>query len=142
MIEASALPVALLGKVNHLQEIVTGVVLLHFISLHHHLTLVRRCIWPWDGFAHAGPPPFPSNEPELQTQSLSLFILDLFKRGDEMCQIWGVEMCSSGGGKVSIWGVEMCQIWGVEMCWDEVNYYLKFQRTDNVLWHSHHHQPH
>ena len=118
MIEASALPVALLGKVNHLQEIVTGVVLLHFISLHHHLTLVRRCIW--DGFAHAGPPPFPSNEPELQIQLLSLFILDLFlpekfKTGDEMCQIWGVEMCSSGGGKVSIWGVEMC--------WDEVNYY-------------------
>ena len=41
-----------------------------------------------------------------------------------MCQIWGVDMCSLGGGKVSIWGVEMCQIWGVEMCWDEVNYYL------------------
>ena len=40
-----------------------------------------------------------------------------------MCQIWGVEKCSLGGGKVSIWGVEMCQIWGVEMCQDEVNYY-------------------
>ena len=37
-----------------------------------------------------------------------------------MYQIWGVEKCSLGGGKVSIWGVEMCQIWGVEMCRDEV----------------------
>ena len=37
-----------------------------------------------------------------------------------MCQIRGVEMCSLGGGKASIWGVEMCQIWGVEMCRDEV----------------------
>ena len=37
-----------------------------------------------------------------------------------MCQNRGVEMCSLGGGKASIWGVEMCQIWGVEMCRDEV----------------------
>ena len=54
MIEASPLPGALLGKVNHLQEVVTGVVLLHLVPLHHHLTLVWRCTW--DGFAHAGPP--------------------------------------------------------------------------------------
>ena len=55
IVEASALPGAQSGKVNHLQEVVTGVVLLHFIPLHHHLTIVWRCTL--DGFAHAGPPP-------------------------------------------------------------------------------------
>ena len=50
-----------------------------------------------------------------------------------MCQNRGVEMCSLGGGKASIWGVEMCQIWGVEMCRDEVIHnHLKQRKQTNA----------
>ena len=87
-----------------------GVVLLHLISLYHHLTPVWR--WASDGFARAGPrrPPCPSNEPELQMQSLSLFILYLLLILKNLSG--GMKCVKFGGWKCALWGVEKCQFGG------------------------------